>query len=98
MKKKVVSVLLATTMVAGLFAGCGEAKKGGNSTGAGTEGGSDVTADTADEGKVINIYSWNDEARERICAVYDRVVETSEDGTVTKLDDGTEIHWIVNPN
>ena len=98
MKKKVVSVLLATTMVAGLFAGCGEANKGENSTGAGTEGGSDVTADTADEGKVINIYSWNDEARERICAVYDRVVETSEDGTVTKLDDGTEIHWIVNPN
>ena len=98
MKKKVVSVLLATTMVAGLFAGCGEANKGGNSTGAGTEGGSDVTAEAADEGKVINIYSWNDEARERICAVYDRVVETSEDGTVTKLDDGTEIHWIVNPN
>ena len=98
MKKKVVSVLLASTMVAGLFAGCGEANKGENSTGAGTEGGSDVTADTADEGKVINIYSWNDEARERICAVYDRVVETSEDGTVTKLDDGTEIHWIVNPN
>ena len=96
MKKKVVSVLLATTMVAGLFAGCGEANKGGNN--AGTEGGSDVTADAADEGKVINIYSWNDEARERICAVYDRVVETSEDGTVTKLDDGTEIHWIVNPN
>ena len=98
MKKKVVSVLLATTMVAGLFAGCGEANKGENSTGAGTEGGSDVTADASDEGKVINIYSWNDEARERICAVYDRVVETSEDGTVTKLDDGTEIHWIVNPN
>ena len=37
MKKKVVSVLLASTMVAGLFAGCGEANKGENSTGAGTE-------------------------------------------------------------
>ena len=24
--------------------------------------------------------------------------KTSEDGTVTTLKDGTEIHWIINPN
>ena len=87
MKKRLVSLVLATTMVAGMLAGCGA---GDGSTEAGKNG--------AGEGKVINIYSWNDEARERICAVYDRVVETNKEGTVTKLDDGTEIHWIVNPN
>ena len=52
----------------------------------------------ADEGKVINIYTWNDEFRQRVEAVYSEVEETSEDGTVTTLKDGTEIHWIVNPN
>ncbi len=90
MKKRLVSLVLATTMVAGMLAGCGAAD---GSTEAGSNG-----ASGSNEGKVINIYSWNDEARERICAVYDRVVETNKEGTVTKLDDGTEIHWIVNPN
>ena len=118
MKKRAVSMLLAASMVATMFAGCGNkdgaASSDGNKT-AGTEtGASDDGASTDDgagevadlsqyisgeeEGKVINIYSWNDEARQRICAVYDRVVETNKEGTVTTLDDGTEIHWIVNPN
>lgn len=52
----------------------------------------------AEEGNVINIYSWNDEFRERVEAVYSEVESTSDDGTVTTLKDGTEIHWIVNPN
>ena len=52
----------------------------------------------AEEGKVINIYSWNNEFRERVELVYPEVKETSSDGTVTTLNDGTEIHWIINPN
>ena len=56
------------------------------------------TVFAAEEGKVINIYSWNDEFRERVEAVYSEVESTSDDGTVTTLKDGTEIHWIVNPN
>ena len=52
----------------------------------------------AEEGNVINIYSWNDEFRQRVEAVYSEVESTSDDGTVTTLKDGTEIHWIVNPN
>ena len=50
------------------------------------------------EGKVINIYSWNDEFRTRVEAIYPEVEKTSTDGTVTTLKDGTEIHWIINPN
>ena len=57
-----------------------------------------VSVHAEEEGKVINIYSWNDEFRQRVEAVYSEVEKTSDDGTVTTLKDGTEIHWIVNPN
>jgi multiple sugar transport system substrate-binding protein len=65
---------------------------------AGTMGGSATIVHADEEGKVINIYSWNDEFRQRLEAVYPEVKETSKDGTVTTLKDGTEIHWIINPN
>ena len=77
MKKRVVSIMLVAAMAAGTLAGCGK------TSGAGSSG---------EEGKVINIYSWNDEFRERVEAVYPEVKETSKDGTVTTLNDGTEIH------
>lgn len=86
MKKKAVSILLAAVLAAGALAGCGKS--------AGTDG----TGSGAEEGKVINIYSWNDEFRKRVEAVYPEVKKTSKDGTVTTLKDGTEIHWIINPN
>lgn len=88
MKKKVISMLLVTASIAGLLAGCG-GKQGG------TEGGANASGE---EGKIINIYCWNDEFRTRVEAVYDKVDRTSEDGTITYLTDGYEIHWIVNPN
>ena len=46
MKKRVVSILLTAAMAAGCLAGCG------GSRGSGGNGG---------EGKVINIYCWNNE-------------------------------------
>lgn len=95
MKKKVITGLLALTMVAGTLAGCGSTASSGNSSAGGTE---TASASGGEEGKVINIYSWNDEFRERLEAVYPEVEETSKDGTVTTLKDGTEIHWIINPN
>lgn len=82
MKKRVVSILLIAVMTASMAAGCGKPSDSGS----------------GNEGKVINIYSWNDEFRERVEAVYPEVKETSSDGTVTTLNDGTEIHWIINPN
>ena len=95
MKKKVITGLLALTMAAGTLAGCGSTASSGNSSAGGTE---TASASGGYEGKVINIYSWNDEFRERLEAVYPEVEETSKDGTVTTLKDGTEIHWIINPN
>lgn len=83
-------MLLIAAMATGALAGCGD------KSGAGTSGSGATEA--AEEGKVINVYSWNDEFRLRVEAVYPEVEETSEDGSVTTLKDGTEIHWIVNPN
>ncbi len=85
MKKRTMSILLAATMAAGSLTGCGSSN-------------SDSAASGGEEGKVINIYSWNNEFKERVEAVYPEVAETSKDGTVTTLKDGTEIHWIINPN
>ncbi len=104
MKKKLVSIVLMTALAAGTLAGCGG--HGGSSagdsanvqTGGEAQGSSSDVAAATDEGKIINIYSWNNEFRERVELVYPEVKETSADGTVTTLNDGTEIHWIINPN
>lgn len=113
MKRKLLSVVLASAMLAGTLAGCGSGGSdpapadNGGSADAGTEaaaGDDAAAADTAgadaqsDQGKVINIYSFNDELRTRITAVYPAIENTSDDGTVSTLNDGTEIHWIINPN
>ncbi len=84
-KKNAFSILLIASMSAGILSGCGK-PPGSDGTSADGEGG------------VINIYSWNDEFRKRVEAVYPEVKETSKDGTITALKDGTEIHWIINPN
>ena len=47
MKKKMLSVLMASTMLAGMLAGCG----GSDSSESGSSDG---------EGKIINIYCWNE--------------------------------------
>ncbi len=109
MKKRLVCMLLTAAMAASVFVGCGSGGKDDSSgdkqtadkgdandgdTGSDSESGGDFEG----EGKVINIYSWNNEFRERVDAIYPEVEKTSKDGTVTTLKDGTEIHWIVNPN
>lgn len=94
MKKKYISILLMAALTAGTLAGCGNDSGGNNnSSSQNADGG-----ETSEEGKVINVYSWNDEFSKRVIAVYPEVKKTSKDGTVTTLNDGTEIHWIINPN
>ena len=125
MKKKIISSLLAASMIMTALTGCGCTDSGNNNAtqdnattvnndsannadnaqepaDAAPEGddaapeGGDAAA--SNEGKVINVYSFNDELRTRITAVYPEVVDTSDDGTTSSLKDGTEIHWIINPN
>ena len=96
MKKRVVSLLMATAISASLLAACG-GNSAGSSAATGETGG-DAAAAGGTEGAIINIYSWNDEFRARLEAIYPEVESTSADGTVTTLKDGTEIHWVINPN
>ena len=86
MKKKVLSFLLAMLMLTSLLTACG--------------GGDNSTGDSAatGEGKVINIYVWNQEFQEKFNDCYPGVTGTSKDLSVTNLEDGTEVHWIINPN
>ena len=60
--------------------------------------GSGMVAQAEEEGKVINIYVWNDEWQNKFNANYPEVDSTSKDKSVTYLKDGTEVHWIINPN
>lgn len=91
MKRKVVSMLLIAAMAIGTLTGCG------NTSGPASSDGS-AGSDAGGEGKVINIYSFNDEVKNRITAVYPEIESTSSDGTTSTLKDGTEIHWIINPS
>ena len=108
-KRKLLSMVLTAATVTGMLAGCTNSTSNPDSSNA-PEGSKTEQTDgsksennggessNSDEGKVINIYSWNDEFRTRLEAIYPEVEKTSADGTVTTLKDGTEIHWIINPN
>lgn len=104
MKKKMVSGLLAATMVAGLLFGCGDggdtteattAAEGGDAT---TEAASEEGGDTEvaeDTGKVLNIYCWNEEFKARITDHYPDYEEV--DATTGKIGD-VEVKWNITPS
>lgn len=83
MKKKLLSVLLAATMLAGTLVGC--------------SGKSDDSA-SSEAGKVLNIWCWNDEFQSRFNDYYPEVKEVAEDKSTTTLKDGTTVKWTINPN
>ena len=74
MKRKVLSVLLAASMLAGVLAGCGSkgeekgaAAPAASEAPAGETSADETSADetSAEQGKVVNIYCWNDEFKQR---------------------------------
>ena len=98
MKKKVVSALLCATMVAGMLAGCGS--KGSDTTTDTSKGDASNTAsETAsslkDDGKVLNIYCWNEEFKSRITAHYPDYQEV--DATHGKIGD-VDVTWNITPS
>ncbi|WP_313069652.1 carbohydrate ABC transporter substrate-binding protein [Lacrimispora sp.] len=94
MKKKVVSGLLCAVMVASLTAGCGakntqtqETTKG-NATAETTSKGADAKKEEpGKEGKVVNIYVWNDEFKARY-----------EDYYASKLPAGYTVNFVTTPS
>ena len=96
MKKRVWSFVLAAVLVLGLLSGCGGS--GGSGGGGGSSDGGGSGGEASDSGKVLNIYVWNQEFQEKFNDNYPEVEKLSNDKSITYLKDGTEVHWIVNPN
>ena len=74
MKKKILSVLLATTMLASMLVGCGGSES---------------------NGKVLNIYCWNEEFKTRVTDHYADYTEV--DATTGKIGDVT-VKWNITAN
>lgn len=78
MKKKVISMLLATVMVVGLVAGCGQKKEEVKATGS-----------ASNDGKVLNIYGWNEEFKSRFEDYYEKA---------GKVPDGVKVNFVITPS
>ena len=99
MKRKVVSLLLVAAMLTGMAAGCGsDAANSTNVSGdnAGAENGADAEtnnqesedAETPEQGKVVNIYCWNDEFKSRYEAYASDLAEKH----------GVEVNFVIVAN
>ena len=100
MKKRVLGLLLSMTMVAGMLTACGGSADSA-STGASADGNAadataaDAPAAAGDEGKVLNIYCWDEEFKSRVADHYPGYTET--DATSGKIGDVT-VKWNITPN
>ena len=99
MKKKAVSALLCATMVAGMLAGCGKGSDSGTpsdtSKGDASNATESASSNLKDDGKVLNIYCWNEEFKSRITAHYPDYKEV--DATHGKIGD-VDVVWNITPN
>ena len=94
MKKKLLSVLLSTAMVAALLVGCGTEEPVASDDGGATS--EPVASDeVVEEGKVLNIYCWNEEFKSRVTDHYPGYVEV--DGTTGTIGDVT-VMWNITPS
>ena len=109
MKKKLLSMMLASAMLTGTLAGCGAGGSDASQTPAQTGDGESANADAdagteaeapaagGDEGTVLNIWCWNDEFQSRFNDYYPDVESVSDDKSTTTLKDGITVKWTINP-
>ena len=99
MKKKAVSALLCAAMVAGMLAGCGKGSDSGTpsdtSKGDASNATESASSNLKDDGKVLNIYCWNEEFKSRLTDHYPGYEEV--DGTTGKIGDIT-VKWNITPS
>lgn len=92
MKKKLVSALLCATMAASLLAGCGS----GDTSDTGSSGKKgDAKTEVTNDGKILNIYCWNDEFQSRITDHYPDYKKV--DATHGKIGD-IDVVWNITPS
>ena len=103
MKKlnKFLALSLACVMTAATLAGCGAKEEAAapatEAPAASTEAAAtgDAAAAATDEGKIFNIYCWNEEFKSRVTAHYPGYEEV--DGTTGKVGDIT-VNWHITPS
>ena len=81
MKKRVLSVLLTTALAASMLTACG--------------GSSSASSSVSSDGKVLNIYCWNEEFKTRLTDHYPGY--EAIDGTTGKIGEVT-VKWNIKPN
>ncbi len=107
MKRKILSVLLSTAMIATLLTGCGSGKTEAPATEApaaeapaaeapaAEAPAEEAAAPAADEGAVLNIYCWNTEFQSRMTDHYPGYTDNG-DGTGTIGD--IKVTWTITPS
>ena len=95
--KKVMSLLTATAMAATLLAGCGGGAASSSAAPAADSTSAEASSTAAEEGKVLNIWCWNDEFQSRFNDYYPGVKEVAADKSTTTLNNGITVKWTINP-
>lgn len=94
MKKKILSVMLAVVMVASMATGCSNGSKSASKQETQSSGSKKEEA-VADEGKVLNIYCWNEEFKSRLKDHYPGYKEV--DATHGTIGD-VSVVWNITPS
>ena len=97
MRKKILGLLLTTTLAASLLVACGQ--KSEITTGNEEKSSSNAASESASvvedsEGKILNIYCWNEEFKSRITDHYPGYTEV--DATTGEIGDVT-VKWNITP-
>lgn len=93
MRKRALSVLLTSAMVAAMLTACGDNSNDGGTTNPTVDPDYKYTATTG--GKVLNIWCWNDEFRQRVEQFYPDYEKVSD--TEGKIGD-VKVVWTKNTN
>ena len=97
--KRFVSLTLALAMGVSMLSGCQGNAPASSAPAPASSGEPASSAEpAAPEGKVLNIWCWNDEFQSRFNAYYPEVKEVAADKSTTTLNDGTVVKWTINPN
>lgn len=96
--KKIISMMMALAMAAGTMTACQNSNATSSAAPASSKTADASSTPAASEGKVLNIWCWNDEFQGRFNAYYPDVKEVAKDKSTTTLKDGTTVKWTINPN
>ena len=96
MKKKLVGILLCLGMTASILTGCGDdGNQQSSSNNSDTQDENGGSSGGGEEGKVLNIYVWNEEFKNRVTDHYEAYEKI--DATSGTIGDVT-VKWNITPN